>query len=224
MEKTKNAQSAGSNGARGQALVEFVLVLPILVLLFLGVMEIGMALYSYLSLATANREGVRLASRARFTDDSVAGLVASSGGLTELPDGTFRPNMKLMGEDANLGIIITHISIDTDGTLLDVTTYVSGTIVGSDNVPRPITAGDTKLTDDKLLELVENSLSATSEINTYREEMLYDTIPDELVIVESFLAHRAVTPIIEPINSTLTLYFQSVMRVMRDSRDTMSGG
>jgi Flp pilus assembly protein TadG len=222
MKKTKKAQSAGSNGARGQALVEFALVLPVLILLILGVMEIGMALYGYMSLATANREGVRLASRARFTDDAAAGLVASSGGLVEQPDGTFRPNMKLVGEDANLGVIITHISIDTDGTLLDITTYVSGTIIGPDNVPRPVTEDDTTFSEDSLLELVENSLSATSEINAYRETMLYDTIPDELVIIESFLAHRMATPILQPTNSTITMYFHSVMRVMRDARDTMN--
>jgi Flp pilus assembly protein TadG len=222
MIKIKKAQSVGSNGAHGQALVEFALVLPVLILLLLGVMEIGMALYNYLSLATANREGVRLASRARFTDDAAAGLVASSGGLVEQPDGTLRPNMKLMGEDANLAVIITHISVDEDGALLDVTTYVSGTIVGPDNVPRFVSAEDSRFTDEALLELVENSLSTTSEINTYREIMLYDTIPDELVIIESFLAHRMVTPILQPTNSTITLYFHSVMRVMRDSRDTVN--
>jgi Flp pilus assembly protein TadG len=223
MVKTKRAQSTRSNGAHGQALVEFALMLPLLVLLILGIIEIGMSLYSYLSLATANREGVRLASRARFTDDAAAGLVASSGGLTEEPDGTLRSDMKLLGEDANLAVIITHISVDTDGTLLSVTTYVTGTIVDADNVPRPVSVEDTRFTDENLLELVQNSLSATSEINTYREAMLYDTIPDDLVVIESFLAHHMVTPIIRPVRSTITLYFHSVMRVMRDSRDTIGG-
>lgn len=223
MKKMKKLWFMAHRDAQGQGLVEFALVLPFLILLFLGIMEIGMALYSYLSLATANREGVRLASRARFTDDMVAGLVASSGGLVEQSDGTFKPNMKLLGEDANLGVIITHITIDTDGTLLNVSTYVSGTIVGPDDVPRLVTVEDTRFTEDRLVELVQNSLSATDEINTYREVMLYEPIPEELVITESFLVHRLVTSFIPIIDDPLSLYFHSVMRVMRDSRDTLGG-
>jgi Flp pilus assembly protein TadG len=218
MKKTENAQSARSNGARGQALVEFALVLPLLIILILGVMEIGTALYSYLSLATANREGVRLASRARFTNDATAGLVASSGGLTEQPDGTYRSNLKLQGEDANLGVIITRISIDTDGALLNVTTYVSGTVVEPDNTRRPITPADTRLTAERLEELTDNSRTATEEINIYRYANDYDGLPNELVIIETFLAHRMVTPFLQPVNSNIVLYFHSTMRVMRDSR------
>ncbi len=202
----------------GQGLVEFVLVLPFLVLLLLGVIEVGYAFYNYITLATANREGVRFASRARFTDDMVSGLVVSSSGVVERPDGTFEPNMKLLGENANLGVIITHISISPEGELLGASTYVSGTIVSADNEPRAITPEDTKLTEDALAELIQNSIGTTTEVNTYREAMSYETMNNELVILETYLAHRLITPIIGEANSTITLYFQTVMRVMRDSR------
>ncbi len=209
------------HGAHGQGLVEFALVLPLLILLLLGVMEIGFAFFDYIALATANREGIRLASRARFTDDMTAGLVVSSSGLVERPDGSFEPNMKLLGEGANLGVIITHIAIDPHGVLLNTSTYVSGTIVGADGEPRLITPEDTRLTEDMLIELIHNSMNATSQVNTYREAQLYNTINNELVILETFLAHSLITPVIGNPNSTITLYFHSTMRVMRDSRDAV---
>jgi len=221
MKKITQLWHKSQHSASGQGLVEFALVLPFLILLLLGVMEVGFAFYDYIALATANREGIRLASRARFTDDAVAGLVVSSSGLVERPDGSFEPNMKLLGNDANLGVIITHISVSPDGDLLSVSTFVSGTITGNDGETRLITPQDTELTEDKLDELIQNSLRATSQVNTYREAMSYDTINNELVVLETFLAHRLLTPAIGDVNSTITLYFQSVMRVMRDSRDAV---
>ncbi|MEJ5312092.1 MAG: TadE family protein [Anaerolineae bacterium] len=221
MKKITQLWRRAQHSAYGQGLVEFALVLPFLILLVLGIMEVGFAFYDYITLATANREGIRLASRARFTDDMVAGLVVSSSGLVERPDGTFEPNMKLLGEGANLGTIITHVSISPEGNLLSVSTYVSGTIISPNNEPRLITPEDTRLTEDVLTELIQNSLNATSQINTYRESLSYDTINNELVILETFLGHPLLTPIIGNKNSTITLYFQSAMRVMHDSRDTV---
>jgi Flp pilus assembly protein TadG len=49
-------------GRRGAALVEFALVVPLLMLLLLGVMEFGMIMHDYLTLAHSVREGVRTAA------------------------------------------------------------------------------------------------------------------------------------------------------------------
>lgn len=46
---------------RGQAMVEFALVLPIFVLLLVGMMDFGFALYSRMSVINAAREGARAA-------------------------------------------------------------------------------------------------------------------------------------------------------------------
>jgi Flp pilus assembly protein TadG len=45
----------------GQELVEYALVLPILLLLVLGLMQVGVLLYQYNTLANAAREGARYA-------------------------------------------------------------------------------------------------------------------------------------------------------------------
>ena len=48
--------------ARGQSLVEFALVLPLLMILVFGIIDFGMGLRSYISLTTATREGARFAA------------------------------------------------------------------------------------------------------------------------------------------------------------------
>ncbi|MFQ5614124.1 MAG: TadE/TadG family type IV pilus assembly protein [Anaerolineae bacterium] len=52
----------------GQSLVEMALIAPLLLLMLLGVFEVGYALRGYLVLVNANREAARFASRGRFVD------------------------------------------------------------------------------------------------------------------------------------------------------------
>jgi hypothetical protein len=47
--------------SRGQALVEFALVIPLVILLFMGLFDFGRAIFAYNSLSNAAREGARLA-------------------------------------------------------------------------------------------------------------------------------------------------------------------
>jgi TadE-like protein len=50
---------------RGAALVEFVIVVPLLLLLVLGIMEFGMVMHDYIMLAQGAREGARTAAIGR---------------------------------------------------------------------------------------------------------------------------------------------------------------
>ena len=70
--------------SKGQSLVELTLVLPILLLMLLGLMELGMLLRAYLVVVNANREAARFASRGTFTDGQVAqrAMVSVSGQFT----------------------------------------------------------------------------------------------------------------------------------------------
>jgi len=47
---------------RGQSLVEFSLVLPVLLIMVFGIIDFGMGLRSYISLTNATREGARFAA------------------------------------------------------------------------------------------------------------------------------------------------------------------
>lgn len=44
---------------RGQSLVEFALILPVLILIFMGIVDFGRAIYAYNSVSNAAREGAR---------------------------------------------------------------------------------------------------------------------------------------------------------------------
>ena len=51
-ERTKQARN-------GQGLVEFALILPVLVLIFMGIVDFGRAIYAYNAVSNAAREGAR---------------------------------------------------------------------------------------------------------------------------------------------------------------------
>ncbi len=50
------------HGQAGQSLVEFALIVPILLMIFLGVLDLGRSFYTYISLTNAAREAARFAA------------------------------------------------------------------------------------------------------------------------------------------------------------------
>lgn len=52
----------GADAERGATLVEFAIIAPLLVLLFIGTMEVGLAFYDFLTVGSATREGSRVAA------------------------------------------------------------------------------------------------------------------------------------------------------------------
>ncbi|MER3399978.1 MAG: hypothetical protein C4313_02410 [Thermoflexus sp.] len=55
-------QRLGEERSRGQGLVEFALILPVLLLFMLGIMEFGRLLFIYTEVSNAAREGLRAAA------------------------------------------------------------------------------------------------------------------------------------------------------------------
>lgn len=49
-------------GQRGQALLEFAVVLPVLIMLLVGIVQMGLLMHSYLTVQEAAREGARSAA------------------------------------------------------------------------------------------------------------------------------------------------------------------
>jgi Flp pilus assembly protein TadG len=60
----------------GQAIVEFVIVLPLLVLLMLGIAQFGLAFHNYLSITDATRVGARAAAVKRTAGACAAATTA----------------------------------------------------------------------------------------------------------------------------------------------------
>ena len=70
---------------RGQALVEFALVIPIFLLMLAGMIDFGLGLYSYMTINNAARDGARLGATAcsavACTDPITARVGVAAGGL-----------------------------------------------------------------------------------------------------------------------------------------------
>jgi hypothetical protein len=202
--------------------VEFALVLPFLLLLLGGVVEIGYGFYDYMLMVNANREGVRLGSRGRFTDSMIFDRVVAAGGWR----GTgvdAEPVLQTTGDDRNFGMVLTHVPIEADGGLGPITQEVSGTIgieVGDDVQLVPITAGHSRLTADDIAHYTNELASNTNLINQYREDQGYQAQTNEMIIVETFMVHPLLLNFsfdLLPIDNPMQFYSRSVMRVMRDS-------
>lgn len=58
----RSARSATSRRGRGQALVEFALVIPLFLLLLIALFDLGRAVFAYNTLTNAAREGARIAA------------------------------------------------------------------------------------------------------------------------------------------------------------------
>jgi Flp pilus assembly protein TadG len=70
---------------KGQSLVEFALVLPILIMLLFGIVDFGRAFHAYLTIDQAGREAARAASIGKDSA-TVRGIAKNQGtsiGLTE---------------------------------------------------------------------------------------------------------------------------------------------
>lgn len=76
----------GRGSAKGQALVEFALVLPILLILVLGLFDLGRAVYAYNAVANAARNGTRVAIVDQNVDRIKQTAFDESAGLIEDPD------------------------------------------------------------------------------------------------------------------------------------------
>jgi Flp pilus assembly protein TadG len=72
------------NRSRGQGLVEFALIFPVLILILFGVFDFGRAIFAYNTLANASRAGVRVA----IVNQNVPNLGCASGSGLTPPDTT----------------------------------------------------------------------------------------------------------------------------------------
>ncbi len=199
-------------GERGQSIVEFALVLPFLMMLFLGIAELGSALYDYLTFTAANREGARLASRGRFDDDAVMERIVSSG------DGNVE--LRTTGPDANFGIIITHFYSNESGVInpLETTRAFSGTVY-VDGTAVPLTSSNVdsfSRIDPNFI--IEHDLYQ-AKVNAYREANDYEVTSVHIVVVETYFAHHLLLPkmagmlgLRDPVN----FYLSSTVRVSLD--------
>ena len=94
---------------RGQTAVEFALVAPILIVLLLGIIQVGVAFHDYVTLTDAARAGARKAIVARFSGGSL------SDAETAVRNSASDLNQK------KLGVSVTDPTWNTPGSVVTVT-------------------------------------------------------------------------------------------------------
>ena len=114
---------------RGQTLVEFALVLPIFILLLVGILDFGRAIYAYNTISNASREAVRVGivdQNANTVEAKAIGRAASLGLTPADVDVTFRqPN-------GSATVCIAPIAIACDVEVVVRYRYVAATpIIGN---------------------------------------------------------------------------------------------
>jgi hypothetical protein len=101
---------------RGQSLVEMALITPLLLLMFLGVLEVGWALRGYLVLLNVNREATRFAARGAYLDFSQPNIEDVGYQLVlqhALDSLSGQLPLDFTGDEPNATMIMTHMDIDT---------------------------------------------------------------------------------------------------------------
>lgn len=116
---------------KGQTLVEFALVLPVLLLLILGLIQFGIIFSAQIAITNAAREGVRLAAVGEKDTDIIARINNSIGGhifLSELTDG----NIDITPDDLIVG---NEITVEIKDVMLELFVPVPGVFATNDEIP-----------------------------------------------------------------------------------------
>lgn len=187
---------------RGQGWIEFTLALPALVILFLGLVEVGLTMRAKLVLTNANREAARYASHGAFTDEQITERAIISF-AEQLP-------ARLTGEGANTSIMITRFHVPTGGAEAEVEShYITGTLTYTTR------SGEVRATPSKLGEKPEELLAYAQDLQLQNVDYL---TTNDVVIVETYYHHKQVlnAPFVSQfIPEPIILYERTAMRISR---------
>lgn len=106
---------------KGQELVEYALTLPILLLLVLGIMEFGLAIFAYNTVANAAREGARVGA---VMDGDIEAL------RQPIEDAVIARTGGLWLTDSNVSVTETVVTTGTDTAIRVTVNYTHPLISG----------------------------------------------------------------------------------------------
>jgi len=94
---------------RGQSMVEFVLVLPVFLILLLGMIEFGLIFNAYITINNAAREGARVGS-VGGTDGEIEAMVNDVGSNLELANLSvaIQPGQGIRSRGDALEVVVTY--------------------------------------------------------------------------------------------------------------------
>ena len=117
--RTKRRRAGVRRGEIGQSLVELGMMLPLILILVIGVIEVNSALNAYITVVNSARDGARLGSKGAATDAEIRTLVRKD--LERLPQPTL---------DAD--ITITHPTVNSVAAIKVKSCYDHETILQVD--------------------------------------------------------------------------------------------
>lgn len=221
--------STGKKRQRGQSIVEMAFVAPILLIMFIGVVEVGWALRNYVVLQNATREAARFAARGRYLDFSKTDITAigyPSVVQHELDSIAGQIPLSVAPGTANSTIIVSHALVDTgacgggtqDDLVLSPVTPGYGHFMATFGLAKP-----TRIDFDAL---VAEMIAENEQFNCDLVARNPGAIPsvNSVVVVESYFPHHLIVnvPIVSDLisdgNGIIWLYSRTMMRITADAR------
>lgn len=125
---------------KGQALVEFAIVLPLLLVILTGIIQFGLVYFQYFVVSNATREGTRLASLGG-TNDEIVNKIIETG--TPLPRAIVSGNVQIFPGDPNLRTTGTSVEVVVSyPARFDIIFYARDVLLQSHAVMRMETAAE----------------------------------------------------------------------------------
>jgi hypothetical protein len=208
---------------RGQGLLELAVILPVLLILLMGLVEIGYALRDYLVVVNASREGCRFAARGRYSDEDIVERAVTAGGIVRLGeplrDVQFLRTSSIGDIAPNTAVIVTNIPTDSFGEPISITVQASGVFLPEGaEVERAVEPMDSAVSP---AQIVDRHRPVTQGISAAREDAGYERLGNHIVVVEVFFMHRPLwnnSFVLLP--DPIRMYAQTEMRVVTD-RETI---
>jgi hypothetical protein len=166
---------------RGQNLVELTLILPIVMVLFAGMVEVGFAVHSYVVVSSAAREGARFGARGVHVPfDDIVTIVETGLGKVIAPS--------FYGPDMNASIIVTEVDIEEDGSYTIHSQDKLGDLAVSSSVCEPSAFECPSGSLD-----IQDFIDANTSFND-NPEFCVETLgcDGDFVVVEVFYNHKSV--------------------------------
>ncbi len=172
-------------------------------MVFLGMVELGWWVQSWISVATAAREGARYGTRGLHVDaEEIAGVTQVTLASTT--------DLVLAGIGSNVKIIVTQVDVEPDGSFTVFDSHEIGELAATSAV---CTTGpcDSDKVDIPSISLLNEAFSSNPAFCTQAEGCRAD-----IVVVEAFYDHRLIFPvpfITDYLNENITINGRGIMRV-----------
>lgn len=186
---------------KGQSLVELAVILPVVLFLFIGMVEVGWAMHSYVTVATAAREAARFGARGNFNEADIGEVAVVALGALDV---------ELEGPDVNTTVMVTFVDVDPTGAYTITTPYITGTLP----VASCVSTGECDIAQ------------VAADNVAFNEDPFHCPVgspppcevdsPNDLVLVEAFYEHAQMLglPLVSDILSNpIHLYARGFMRL-----------